>query len=313
MYRIAKLQDLPTDNFKIGDQALLVDAGLQAITPTTVDKEHRSVAYLSAAIGVINNAYDRLTSFDNIITSTYLTTELTDTYLTANTLIHETDVTNVITLGSNGAFLSKTAAATMQTECIKLIQQLKEKAMNMFTANLDDVFKKQQSMNAVPFGVNYTDDNTLEITGTSILGPNLTDDKERYDSSDPSPYKYDFLNGQFSLNHLLTGFDNLKADVDFWTEFKDNLGSFQNIDDIKAAIAALSDDPETSYGFCNATSGTDGAIVVPMNSVDTTDTTVPVATIVFEILKRQIYIVIKNIYMQYLLKLTRYPKPADNS
>lgn len=317
MYRIAKLQNLPTDDFKIGDKAMVVDAGLQTLSPARVDKEHRTITYLSSAIGTVNTVYDKLTSYDNRLNSMYLTTELSDTYLTANTLIHEADVMNVVTLGSKGAFLSKDEAAASQTECIKLIQQLKEKAMNMFTANLDEVFKKQQSINAVPFGTDRNSPASLNPNHTAVLGPNLTNNDESYVGNEADPNLYNFLNGQFSLNHLLMGFENLKATTDFWQKFKDDEEfqlKFTTISDVKNEIDALNDTPETSYGFCNAMLAGDGTIQIPTESINRLNNkTIPIATIVFEILKRQIYVVIKNVYMQYLLKLTLYPNPVDNN
>lgn len=313
MYRIAKLTELPSADFVVDDKALMVDAALTSITPCIVDKEHRTVSYLSSSISVINYAYDLLTNFDNTITTNYFTTELSDTYITANTLIHASDVTNVTTLGSNGAFLSIATAETAKTECLMLIQRLKEKAMNMFTANLDEVFKKQQSMNAVPFGVNLSSTTTLNPLGTAILGSNITNDSERYSSDSADPTMYSFSAGQFSLKHLLTGFDNLNATEDIWTLFNDDdtfRSSLATIAGIKTVVDATGDSPEHSFGFCNSAS--DGTIVVPAKSVDDDGNTIPVATMVFEVLKRQIYVVIKNVYMQYLLKLTQYPNPNDN-
>jgi len=318
MYRIAKINELSTADFVVNDKALTVDSTMTQITPIIVDKEHRSVEYLSAAINVINDAYNRLTTFENTIKTNYFTADLSETYITSGTLIHDDYVTELITIGSKGGFLTVIDANAYKTECLALIQQLKEKAMNMFTANLDTLFKKQQSIDAVPIGSTPTKpDSNGDVTypGVSLNPELILNNAERWNSLATAD-DFNMFNGQFSLMHLLTGFTTLQASEDIWHDNTTDDGifniQFENIEHLKEQIGALSD--QCVYGFCNANpQNNTGNIVIPTESVNTnSNTTQPIATIVFEVLKQQIYVVMKNVYMQYLVKLTAYPNPVNN-
>lgn len=323
MYRIVDIKTLPIVDAVTDDKVLTTTDTFTTVNVTPVDKTYRAISYLSSAINTVNSAYDQLAAFENMIELNYFTTDLTATYITANTLIHDDDISNVLAVGAQGGFLSKKAAASMQAECFALIQQLKERVMNMFTANLDTVFKYQQSMTATPVG------GIISPTGTADIKPNITNNAEQYTAEPAGVSAFDFIEGQFSLKHLLTGFDTLKINKDFWSEFTvdsnfdfshfvddltaadDDITYDNALDKIKALIDAMSDTSE--YGFCNsnADDANSAAVTVPSAAIDIYEhKTIPAATIIFESLKRQIYVVIKNIYVQYLVNMTRHPNPS---
>lgn len=316
MYRIAKITELPESNFDVVDKALVVDNNKTTINAESIDKEHRTSTYLSSAVNTVNDAHNRLSMFENTVLNNYFTTDLTSTYISNGSLIHDAYITELITLGSKGAFLTVDDATAFKTECVALIQQLKEKIMNIFTANLELLFKKQQSLAAVPIGssiVGY--DSSKEYAGSTTTPELIANNEERWNSSN-SPEDFDMFSGNFSLRHLIAGFTDLQSAKDVWHEHAiDDMftGFSDSIDELKTQLNALTD--KCVYGFCNEDPiKNTGAIVVPSNSVnDNTNKTQPIATLVFEILKQQIYLVMKNAYIQYLVKMTAYPDPQDNS
>ena len=338
MYRITKVKDLPELKFNVNDRVLMVDDDRVKISMQEIpNKKYRTASYLSASINTLNSAHAELKRFEKTLEDDYFThpDTLDSVYMPSGMLIHQRDVAQFIAVGSDGGLLTNAEAERMQAECIALINKLKERTMNMFTANLDHIFKLQQSVDAMPLGGFKPD---------SVKGPNLTGGAERYEEDDG---EFNFNNGHFSLSHLMKGSPRLKAKNDFWEKFSINGGAgfnFSEFEDgefedilknIAHRIGALTDLGEDEsnigiYGFCgNSDIGESGEIAVPSLWVDFTlenPKTMPIATIIFEILKRQIYVVIKNLYTEYLVKLTAspsgegaddtsggYPPPGDDA
>lgn len=296
MYRIAKINALPLANFAANDKAVIADDEKAYMSETAVDKTHQSSAYLNSAVDAVNSSINRLQQFASDVENKYFTSTIANTYVTADTLVHASHVADIQAIGAAGGLMTKADAAAKKAECISEIKRLKERVMNMFTANLNSVFMQQQTLN--------------QSTYNAKASASLTNADQYYAGNTPASNNFNLTSGKFSLKYFMTGYNTVQSPVDFWTTYYAG-GSFDfsTLSSVSAVSAAVNAENDNStYGMFNADGSDTNLVIVPDVWLDTTHAkTMPVGTAIFEVLKQEIYTVIKNTYMYYMVKMLRTP------
>lgn len=279
------------------------------------DYAHKNKTYLSSAIDIADDTLNSYTDAIDEVTSTYITSELSSVYIKEGSLIPISLYDNIM---NSDAFLTKEGCKKLETECISYINELKNKAVSVIVAEMNESFIKQNSVGRIAYGQENKSGSSADITYTQRIAQNTESEKN----------DYDFETGEFSLYNLLFGLTSSKLTVtntdgtidrtiiiDFWHEkYSDPLSSFcpfntiESFDDITSLITDdcyafnsvnISEDPDATPDY---------KVRVPEKSYDfKRNTSIPMAQIIEFFLKKQIKRVIKQICDKYMSPMTSVP------
>lgn len=335
MYKIVPITALtPADSFISSDKIIEISKDRTKMYVGENDYEHKNKFYLSACIDNADrslNAY--LSAYDNLY-NTYITTSLSNVYITNGNLVTRELVDTIL---STDAFLTKEGCKSFEAECIAYITELKNKAVSIIMAKLNESFIKQNSIKRVVYGQVTSDKRPYDYI-TQIL-----QDENYPDLS--SNYNFDFKTGEFTLARLL--FDEFTFTTYTTTTSTDSEGhtgtvidpsgpssssvitrkdlfisnydfihnSYFKNDDFESAkdlIESIIDADQRILFNAADQPNRDFKIKVPLASFDyLKNNSIPLAKLITYVLKNQIYRVLTNVCNNYAALMISIPKNPE--
>lgn len=197
MYKIVRISDLNySPTFGSSDKVIELNDECTKMTVGENDYAHKSKAYLSDCINTADKSLKSYRSTIDKIDTTYLTSSLNDVYLPEGSLITEETLDRIM---SSNAFLTKDGCKEFETKCISYVNEMKNKAVSILMAQLNESFIYQNSAGKLTYG---------QVADTS----QTSSDKNHFISwvrqiasskSEISSSNYNFETGEFSFNQLL--------------------------------------------------------------------------------------------------------------
>lgn len=197
MYKIVRISDLNySPTFGSSDKVIELNDECTKMTVGENDYAHKSKAYLSDCINTADKSLKSYRSTIDKIDTTYLTSSLNDVYLPEGSLITEETLDRIM---SSNAFLTKDGCKEFETKCISYVNEMKNKAVSILMAQLNESFIYQNSAGKLTYG---------QVADTS----KTSSDKNHFISwirqiatseSEISNSNYNFETGEFSINQLL--------------------------------------------------------------------------------------------------------------
>ena len=311
MYKIVPITSLTTaKSFISSDKIIEISKDRTKMSVGTNDYEHKNKFYLSTCIDNADKSLNSyLSAYDNL-SNTYITSSLTAVYIRNKRLITRQLVDAIL---SSDAFLTKDGCKSIEAECISYINEIKNKAVSIIMAKLNESFIKQNSVKRKVYGQSY---NKVPFDYKSAL---IT---ENYPDVISGAYKFDFKKGEFTLASLL--FDgSYGSNMDLWTT---NLGGNESAPNhtyfAGQSFGSAQDliDQKTGKNiqyqlvFNADISNTDYKIKVPACSFDYgKDESIPIAKLITFVLKNQIYKAITNICQKYAAQMISVPTVNPNN
>jgi len=342
MYKVVRITDLNlSPTFESTDKVLELSKDLTKLTVAENDYAHKSKSYLSNSIDIADKSLKSYRDAINKIDTTYLTSSLNDIYLPNGSLVTKETFNKIM---QSNAFLTKEACKEFETKCISYVNELKNKAVSIIMAQLNESFIAQNSVGKLSFG---------QFAGAAKQGSSqydITWINQIATSTEPSTGNYNFETGEFSINHLLfdtTVFNSMATPgwyeidenhrvvrsseskkppngnafyvssnkstfPDFWKDhYSDPISSYFANEEIEG-IEELTDKIMTELAFnayTDVSTALDYKVHVPKASYDfKKNESIPIAQLIEIFLKRQIKTAIKRICDTYISKMVSVPK-----
>lgn len=319
MYKIVNISDLNRAvSFKETDKVVEVTSDHSKMKVAENDYTHKSNSYIAECIGLVDGILRLYINAINTIEETYLTASLDQVYMPDGSLIKKTTLDKIL---QSDAFLTKAKCKDMESALKKLIHDSKNKAVSTMMVLLNQSFIAQNSAGKLAYG-QYAKNKASE---KQINYDARLSQLETW----PSPHKptgqekgYNFTSGEFTLPRLLFGNTvNMTDDKgvipfypkDVWEEYYiDATHSFTNLGNASTILTEFDNDgdkKETCY-IMNR-SGSKYEVVAPnvsLNYYNQSVRTIPVASLAYSILRRQISKAIQTVCNVYLAKMTSVPR-----
>lgn len=319
MYKVVRISDLNySPTFVSSDKVIELSDDTTKMTVGENDYAHKSKAYLSNCINIADKSLKSYRDAIDKIDTTYLTSTLNDIYLPEGSLITEETLDKIM---NSDAFLTKDACKEFETKCISYINELKNKAVSILMAQLNESFISQNSVGKLTYG-QWSGGNGHSHSIT--WDPKIVTNQSLTEISDSN---YNFETGEFSINQLLfneTKFKSVNGSViaDFWKNNYENSVSSYFMNEDFESFEEFEDKIVDEIVFNGSTENgkpPDFKVYVPKASYDyKKNKSIPMAKLVEIFLKRQCKTAIKRICDQYISKMVSIPKfdytpPPSNS
>ena len=304
MYKIVPITALPAaESFISSDQIVRISNDRTSMAIDENDYAHKNKSYLSSCIDNADSSLNAYLSSYNLMSSTYITGDLQDIYVKKGDAILKSTLDTILT---SDAYLTKDECKTLEAECIAYINELKNKAVSIIMAKLNESFISQNSVNRPVYGQKSQNGQYFAYVYQLLKS-------EQYDNL-KSQYDFDFEAGEFSLARLL--FDGIPAPDDSWSSnYSEPIRSyFQNneFETMDEMVDAISSDIIV-FNPKNANSN-DYKIVVPEGSFDfEKKQSIPIAQLVLLSLKAQIKQTITRICNNYAALMISVPQYISNT
>lgn len=338
MYKIVPITALTVaESFISSDKIIEISKDGTKMNVGENDYEHKNKFYLSACIENADRSLNSyLSAYDNL-SNTYITSSLNDVYISNGNLITQELVDTIL---STDAFLTKDGCKSFEAECISYISELKNKAVSIIMAKLNESFIAQNSVDRPVYGQS-TFGKPFNYVAKLPMSENYPDPSDL-----SATYNFDFKSGEFTLAKLLfgeltfttyatteaqnpetgetgtvidTSVDPTTTSINRSDLFASNYNhilksyfeneSYDSADDI---IEDIIDENQRLIFNATDQSTYDFKIEVPKASFDyKSNKSIPIAKLITFVLKNQIYRVITNIcnnYAALMISVPQYPK-----
>lgn len=326
MYKIVPITALTIANsFISSDKIIQISNDRTKMSIGENDYEHKNKFYLSSCIDNADRSLNSyLSAYDNL-SNTYITSSLSDVYITNGNLITRDLIDRIL---SSDAFLTKDGCKTFEAECIAYITELKNKAVSIIMAKLNESFIKQNSVKRPVYG-QIKDGQAYSYIEGILKEENYLDISAKYN--------FDFQKGEFTLARLLFDDFTMSDDdtpttqpptpptsttsseiyrSDMFKDYYDDVSKtyFTNEPFESAANIienqVVGEDDGFVFNAANQ-SNFDYKIEVPKASFDfLKNQSIPITKLITYVLKRQIYRALTNICNNYASLMISVPTLA---
>ena len=317
MYKIVPITALTsTSTFISSDKIIEISQDRTKMSVGINDYEHKNKQYLSTCIENADRSLNAYLSAYDHLSNTYITaSSLSNVYITQGSLITKETVEKIL---SSDAFLTKDGCKAFEANCIAYINELKNKAVSIIMAKLNESFIAQNSVNRKVYG---------QISGNTpfVYVSKILHDETYANYKNPNTgYNFNFKKGEFTLAKLLF-FEmpdaNIKQCADTYLDYYEKSvssyfmnSSFSSVD---AIIKKLKVGDTNGNNVCtfNAPNKTDFdlKITVPSTSFDfVKKQSIPITKLIEFVLKNQIYRVITNICNHYAALMISVPQTGSS-
>lgn len=313
MYKIVPITALTiADAFISSDKIIQISDNGTKMFVGENDYEHKNKFYLSACIENADRSLNSYLSAYNTLSNTYITSALSNVYIENGNLITKETVDKIL---SSDAFLTKEGCKSFEAECIAYINELKNKAVSIIMAKLNESFIAQNSVKRRIYGQMQNEEPFIYNKG--ILKEETF---PNYTNKVPAN-SFNFKSGEFTLAGLL--FENIASDDDASTvtygedAFNDNyvdvFQSYFPYDSFDSAASLIEEKfKDNTYVFNpKDVDNCDFKIEVPIDaSFDyKKKESIPIAKLITFVLKNQIYRTLTNICNNYASLMVSIPQP----